>query len=236
MKWFLPLLLLFASTAEATIKVAVIDTGLDLSDPRFKSVLCKTGHKDFTGTGLDDTHGHGTHVTGLIKQYAGVADYCLVIIKFYNEFAPSKENAKNALKSMHWAVQQKVTIVNLSADGPEYEDEEFSLIKHTPFITYIVAAGNQGKEMPEHCRYPACYDLPNVIAVGALNAKGVRAEVSNYGYVVKVWELGEYVRSTLPNGGNGYLTGTSQATAIHTGKVIKQRHEKASSGRVSSRY
>ena len=58
------LAILTASTLP--LRVAVIDTGLDLSDKRFSSRLCKEGHEDFTHTTIEDKSGHGTHVVGLI--------------------------------------------------------------------------------------------------------------------------------------------------------------------------
>jgi len=88
-----------AETANKLLKIAVIDTGISLDRIQDAS-LCKTGHKDFTGYGLNDNHGHGTHIYGLIDQYAkniklktnsDVAllsktsvSYCQIIIKFYD--------------------------------------------------------------------------------------------------------------------------------------------------------
>jgi len=37
------------------------------------------------------------------------------------------------------------------------------------------------------------------------------------------WELGTDIYSTLANGKFGYLTGSSQATAIHTNKWLKKK-------------
>src|SRR5690606_17888997 len=85
-------LLLFATnvTVAKPIIIAVIDTGISdkLKDGKF---LCKMGHKDFTGTGLNDVHGHGTHVSGLIHQHAAKtadwnksANYCQVILKYWD--------------------------------------------------------------------------------------------------------------------------------------------------------
>ena len=58
-----------AQQKSKTLVVAVIDTGID-AQAFNRHVLCKTGHKDFTGTGIQDRHGHGTHISGLIDQYA----------------------------------------------------------------------------------------------------------------------------------------------------------------------
>lgn len=220
-----------ATTKDTMIKVAVIDTGLDINDKRFKGKICE-GSKDFTHTELKDTHGHGTHVAGAIVKYAGdKANYCLLILKYYSPIASGPVNFQRSLEAMKYAEEQRVNIVNYSAGGPEREPEEREVIERMRWALFIVAAGNDGVDAntgrsptstvnnSDKTYYPAAYGLPNVIPVGSLDAKGVRLPSSNFGPAVKVWELGTY-ESTLPNGRTGVMTGTSQATAVFTGKVI----------------
>lgn len=199
------------------IKVAVVDTGLNLKDPRFQSVLCPTGHKDLTGEGIQDVHGHGTHMAGLIKQYAKDADYCLIIIKYF----PGKNGpAASVYKAFQHAKDVGADFVNLSGGGIGPEQGESGVILDTPNTIFVVAAGNGAQNLDENCNYfPACYLFRNILIVGALGTNGKRYPISNYGNVVDAWELGENVLSTLPNG-TGYLTGSSIATAIHTGKLV----------------
>lgn len=217
------------ATLSAQIKVAVIDTGLDLSDPRFKGKIC-AGAKDFTGTGIEDTVGHGTHVAGLIKKYAGPkANYCLLILKFFTPIASGEVNFKRSLEAMKYAAEQRVNIVNYSAGGPDREPEEIDAIAAMPWALFIVAAGNGGIDAVEgrdptsekgtKGYYPAAYGLSNVIPVGSLDVEGKRLPSSNFGPAVKVWELG-VVESTLPHGRTGTMQGTSMAAAVLTGKVL----------------
>lgn len=208
--------------AKEPIRVGVIDTGLDLSDPRFSGVLCSSGHKDYTGDGMEDTHGHGTHVAGLIMKYAGLSGYCLVILKYYSNKKSDMENMWAESQAIYDSVQMKLTIVNYSGGGSSPSMYEREIIDKSSEVTFIVAAGNNGRNLMEEPFYPASYGLPNIIVVGALNKEGIdRYKNSNYGPVVNAWEIGEDVVSTYPNGKRVMLSGTSMATAIHTGKIIR---------------
>lgn len=212
------LLFLLLSTADAQTRVAVIDTGLDLSDSRFKKVLCKEGHKDFTGTGIKDTHGHGTHVAGLIKQYAGDSNYCMLIYKYYVQDIDCRNSEMNALNE---AIKQGASIINFSGGGQGFQIQEYITIMSNMDVKFVVAAGNDGKSLDEsYSYYPASYNLSNIIIVGSYNYSNHRAEYSNYGSNV-IWEIGSNVLSTLPDGKMGYMSGTSMAAPIHTGKMIR---------------
>ena len=220
---------------DTPIKVAIIDTGLDLNDVRFKQ-LCKTGHENFTAEpsthhvdSMDttDVQGHGTHVAGLIQKYAGFnTDYCLLIYKFYSNSASGKENLLNEASAIRQAVREGASIINISAGGAESSEEEYAAIKNNPNVTFVVAAGNQGKNIddPKNKFYPASYALKNEIIVGSVDSRWVRSPTSNYGSVVTDWEVGVGVLSYL-NGPNlmGRLSGTSMATAIKTGKIVAAR-------------
>lgn len=219
MKIFFSLLLLFlCPRASADQTVAVIDTGIDSSVIN----LCNNGHKDFTNTSTGDTMGHGTHVAGLINRNAGSTKFCIFNLKFYSPkmSVSSIDAIRSAIK---YAMEMKVNFINISGGGPVYDREEASLIKEAldRGIKIVVAAGNNGANLDNNCSYyPACYDK-RLIVVGNLTKAGLRSPSSNYGSIVKVWEVGTDVESNLPNGNIGVMTGTSQATAVHTGKLLK---------------
>ena len=89
---------------------------------------------------------------------------------------------------------------------------------------FIVAAGNNSEDLDKckinDCYYPASFSLNNIHVVGNLNENGKRNETSNYGSHVHYWEMGTKVISTIPDNKYYKMTGTSMATAIHTGKFI----------------
>lgn len=204
------------------VKVGVIDTGLDLNDPRFTKHLCKYGHIDFTGEGIKDSNSHGTHVAGLIVNNAKNANYCLVIIKFFSEKLSGPENLRRLILSLKEAKLQKIKIVNLSGGGYIFEELEYNALKENPSSLFFVAAGNENKNMdiPGNKYYPASYGFPNVFTVGSYSKEGVKSIFSNYGSIVKYWEIGENIKSFAPNGGEKIMSGTSMSTAIVTGKYL----------------
>jgi len=201
-----------ADSGNRPLRVAVLDTGLDLKDPRFTAVLCPSGHYDATGTGLVDKHGHGTHVAGLIKRYAGNSSYCLIIVKYTDGKGTS--DVATYVKGLNHIERIQPDVVNIS--GGDYQSimREAEIVGHNLRMIFVAAAGNNHRPVIEF--YPAALSLvlPNIMAIGADDYVN-----SNYGDGV-VYEHGNKVYSTLPNGKYGYMTGTSMACAIHTGRLI----------------
>jgi subtilisin family serine protease len=241
------------SKAEETrTKIAIIDTGLDLDDYRFKNVLCSEGHKDLTGVGISDTIGHGTFVAGLVQRYAGKESegkYCIVIIKYYLQWATGAMDANRMTQAIKHATEIGAKFINISSGGESFRMSEYDLIKDNPSSLFIVAAGNNSMnvETPGHEYYPAAYRLKNIVVVGSVRNDGTGvADFSNYGDKVDAWEPGVGVFSTEINwvcehetkgmldyaeesrkklglsGCCGYQSGTSFSTAIHTGKLVRQ--------------
>ena len=214
---FIIVLVGFNSYADQ-VKIAVIDTGFDMRYEKGVK-LCKTGHKSLTDDSTHDNHGHGTHIAGLIAMNAKV-DYCLVIIKYYDPFHPGN-NLANTIKAFEYAISENVDMINYSGGGVEPSSQEREVIgqaldKH---IIIVAAAGNEGKDFRKQGYYPAMYDT-RIVVVGNLtkNKKGkaVRAPSSNYGQEVDLQVFGTNIKSL-----NGLMTGTSQSTAIVTGRLAK---------------
>lgn len=202
------------SHAGPPVTVAVMDTGI--SEGPEEVPLCKTGHKDFTGEGLQDSdlRLHGTNVASLITIEAGPGTYCLIVLKIF----PKKGfNMVAYLSALDYVSHHRYNFVNMSFSGNFPLKIEARLIKsildHGTKI--IAAAGNDHHNLDAKCdSYPACVD-PRIIVVSAPDVVG-----ANTGSVVDIYENG-----AKQAGGGVILSGTSQATARVTGKLVKRSLE-----------
>jgi len=212
-----------AKESTKPIKIAIVDTGINVLDPRFKEHVCATGHKDFTGEGLLDTVGHGTFVAGLIQKYAGKGTYCFLIYKYYSEHNTGIQNLQNEIKAFQEAAKNGAAVVNFSGGGAEHNKYEYLTIKNNPRMLFVVAAGNEGQnvDLPGKEYYPASYKLENIIPLGSIDRNGTKVTSSNWGSRITDFEIGDQVVSTLPDGDTGTMSGTSFATAIRTGKIVR---------------
>lgn len=218
-----PQLIGFAlATTENRIQISIVDTGINLT-PALAPYLCSEGHKDLTGRGLQDTVGHGTTMAFLIAQSISPATHCLVIIKWldYGDEGPINRFSDGLIQ----AAYSKAKYMNVSAGGRGFSRLEDMALRYAvdQGMRVIVAAGNDGLDLNKDCSiYPACFmtESPNFYTVGALSPNGERAEFSNYGDIVDMWELG------IIEGVDGALMfGTSPATAVATGKIAAREYK-----------
>ena len=107
--------------------------------------------------------------------------------------------------------------MNISAGGPISDFNERAII-YTMLdngITIVAAAGNTKINLDKNCNYfPACYD-ERIHVIGTSNRY-----YSNYGKIVDV-----YLNGTEQTAYGITLSGTSQAAAIYTGKLIKKMYK-----------
>jgi subtilisin family serine protease len=238
---------------KAPIRIAILDTGFGFKDQGHEANLCRYGHKDFTKDrqfthAFDthdlvplDVHGHGTNIAGIIDGYLKEAhtNYCFVIVKYYSEQQRGSENLLATIRGINYAANIHADYINYSGGGPETNQFERAAIKR--FLNHggklISAAGNENQDIdkPENAYYPAQYDK-RIIVVGNLCKDGVeyiqsdgtkikRCASSNYGEAVTRWEVGEDVTAFGIT-----MTGTSQATATATGKIVAESSNKCDIG------
>ncbi|WP_415062993.1 S8 family peptidase [Bdellovibrio sp.] len=177
---------------------------------------------------LDDNHGHGTHIAGIIgaeagngKGITGIApEVSLMVLKYYDPKVAGTDNLKNTVASIRYAVKMGANIINYSGGGTEFSQEEHDAIAEAEKkgILFVAAAGNERSNSDQHHYYPADYKLRNIISVTAIDPSTQVLASSNYGVeTVDIAAPGQNILSCLPGNAYGYMTGTSQATAFVTG-------------------
>lgn len=205
----------------AGVKVAVLDTGIDLDHPD----LNVAGDVNFVtpGTRGDDDNGHGTLVAGIISALdngvgaSGVApEASLYSVKVLNQNGAGLMSW--ILSGIDWSVSNGMQVINMSLgtflEMPPAITEALENAARAG-IVIVAAAGNAGNAAAEgnNIYSPARYTP--VIAVGATDTRGNRLAQSSTGYQLELVAPGDNVYSTAMEGGYGYLNGTS-AAAPHT--------------------
>lgn len=167
-----------------------------------------------------DDNGHGSHCAGTIGAKGddgiGVAgvnwNVSLMAVKFLS--ATGSGSLANAIKAIDYARINGAQISSNSWGGGPFVKALFDAIELTNKADqlFIAAAGNDGRDIEENPAYPASYELPNIISVAALDARGDLADFSNYGLTrVDLAAPGVGIYSTVPGGFDTY-NGTSMAT------------------------
>jgi subtilisin family serine protease len=168
-------------------KVAVLDTGYDAGHPDLANVV--VGEKDFTGEGITDTVGHGTHVASTIAGTGAASDgrrkgvapgAKLLVGKVLGEFGGSEADI---IAGMQWAVDQGADVVNMSlgsngtSDGTDLMSQTLNELSDTSGTLFVVAAGNSGAR--ETIGSPGAAD--RALTVGSVTKKDELSVFSSEG-------------------------------------------------------
>lgn len=167
---------------------------------------------------LSDRHGHGTHIAGIVHQLAPQAQ--LMVLRYYDSQATAEQTIRWTVAAIKYATEMNAKIINYSGGGPTSTDEELEALREArdSGVLVVAAAGNDGANSDRYRYFPADYDLENILSVTAHNQSGDLLRTSNFGRTtVDLSAPGEKIRSSLPGGNYGEMTGTSQATAFASG-------------------
>lgn len=196
----------------SVVKIAVIDSGVDLTHEFFKNTTFETGYNAIdSNTNMYDDVSHGTHMTGIIVKTAPDA-----VIVPYKIASTSGGQLSHVLQAYYKAVDAKVNIINASF-GVMSDSYALKRIIEKAYKNGIIIVAAAGNNNMNGSFYPAQYN--ESIAIASVDSKGTKMPKSNYGFWVDLATLGDKINSTLPGNKYGQKSGTSPATASMTGRI-----------------
>lgn len=240
------------------IKVAVVDTGVDITNPDLGNNVTPgidliAGSSEPNADGTTDPNGHGTHVAGIIAAehdngigIVGVAPSATIMpIRVLDDRGIGSSH--DVAHGIDWAVDNGADVINLSLSGG-HDPVMSEAIGHAAAegVVIIAAAGNtsawiDNDSLCDVDAYPAAYG--EVIAVGSLNSSNDVSSFSLRRGYVDIAAPGENIVSTwptalTPRGAEPYAydSGTSMAAPYVSGIValMKSYRPDASVGSLRS--
>ncbi len=199
-----------------TVRVGVLDTGIDPSHPDIQAPESYISNHPFIDSFSSDQDivGHGTHVSGIIcanrrweSPVRGICDCQLLIWKIFGdrpELIQSGHSAyfgyivEPAMYRRALAECMGCDVVNLSIGGPgkpDFQEEKLFEDLIASGTVVIAAMGNSG-HVGSPAEYPAA--IPGVIAVGATGIGDEIAGFSSRGQHIWISAPGKAIWSTLP--------------------------------------
>jgi membrane-anchored mycosin MYCP len=237
----------------AGVKVAVLDSGVDIQHPQLRDGKV-ADHLDLLRhlPNSEDLCGHGTAVAGVIAarkingvSFRGIAPDALILSARVSEQVDGNEDAKpvsdaEMASAVRWAVAKGAKVINFSF---AYTDENtVPLFKAAvqeaiaQNVVVVAAVGNNNTpEKHNPTPYPAAW--PGVVGVAAVGPDGQRLAASGEGTYVDIAAPGVHVTAPQPGSGYAYKDGTSFASPMvaATAALIYARYPKLSGREVVQR-
>jgi subtilisin len=176
------------------VRVAILDTGLDLQHPDFARRAVRS-RSFVAGLPVHDRNGHGTCCAGIAcgperprraSRYGVAFGAELYAAKVLDDEANGTDG--NVIAGIDWAVRNRCSVISISLGTPVSEGGGYSRVyeriaaRALAAGTLLVAPVGNGSQRPEWIspvEHPA--NCPSVLAVGALNQNLAPAAFSNGG-------------------------------------------------------
>lgn len=202
----------WGTTTADLIKVAIIDTGIDVKHPDLKDNIKSGVSTVWYTSSYNDDNGHGTHVAGIaaaLDNTIGVVGVGPQIYLYAVKVLDRRGSGylSDVIEGLDWAITNKMQVVNMSlgtsSNVQSFKDAVARV--NAAGITQVAAAGNNGGAVI----YPAAY--PEVIAVSATDSTDTLASWSSRGPEVDLAAPGVSIYSTYKGQTYKTLSGTSMA-------------------------
>jgi subtilisin family serine protease len=189
----------------ASITIAVVDTGADLTVPALAGKAPTTWNVGSGSPVVSDAIGHGTFVAALaagssddLSGFGG--DARLQIVQANRDGSPGFSDVDEAA-AIVWAVDHGANIVNLSVGGTSTSPAERAAISYaTAHGVLLVAAAGNAAELGNPTIYPAALIGHAGLVVGAATSTGRRAPFSTTGPSVDLLAPGVDILSAIAHG------------------------------------
>jgi subtilisin family serine protease len=218
----------WAAGSLRTVKVGLIDTGVDLSHPDLKPILIEGYNAAAPGTPPQDEAGHGTMTAGCIAAahdngvgIAGTSNNARIMpVKVGN-------SASSVVDAMMWAADHAEMIsmsLSFKPGMPDYPSAiettkraaDYVMSKKVPMVCSMGNTGSQSRNVPSAF---AGNEVPDLVAVGATDNADKVTSFSTFGPWCSVAAPGRSIMTTALGGGVKSVDGTSFSTPITAGVV-----------------
>lgn len=216
------------SRGSESVKIAVVDTGVDLKHPDLAGKIV-AGRDIVDGDDeAMDGHYHGTHCAGIAaamtNNQIGVAGFAPDVKIMPVRVLDSNGSGTSAdvANGIIWAADHGAQVISMSLGGPSNPNVKKEAVAYalSKDVALVAAMGNYGDNSQI---FPAAQE--GVIAVGATDNADKKASFSQYGKWISVSAPGVGILSTFPtyntSGKKNYgsISGTSMATPAVAGVV-----------------
>lgn len=205
---------------DRSVTVAVVDSGMDDTHEDLDDVPVVPG-RDYVSfrddDPMEDPHGHGTHVAGILAAergngvgIAGMADVTLHVSRVFD--SQNKGWCSDFASAFVDATDAGVDVISFSGycSAPGFvEDAAAYAAAHD--ILVVAVTGNFWPSEDSCLTSASPSTAPTVVAVSAIDQTGSAAGFSCRGPYTDLAAPGDHVLSTLPGQSFGSWSGTSMA-------------------------